>query len=274
MPGEHEGYAPYVKVNDESFPLGAIYRPAPESVPGFMAGMSVSRPMTDWLSLIPMRASWLNRIDSIGDDLGNCIKPNCVAVAAARLIEVWLGNNNPPSQDFVDDLFATWGGTYRGIFTDEAFKRFSGEGVTYRARGEKGAGQYRAMPTWSIIEYDGLMPDLKLIRAAIYYLGGVLAVFDMPEILPDDNWTAKVGARETLNNHCVPLVGYDETYIYGISWGRVVKISNGFVESRLKQASAFCSTLWTRRAPDGRMVTPSGLSYTELTNIGVHVQGV
>lgn len=249
--------------------LGALYRPAPASVPRLRASLAL-----DALA-VPQECRWDRTLDLTGangqpDALGNETKPNCVQCAALRLIQLWCGDQRKPDAAQVDRLAEHWDMTPYGTYTDEAFARFCRDGVLW--------GERLVVPIWTVLEADGVAPNIEHLKAAIYLMGGVLAALDMPaSAMNYTEWrmpTPGTPDAESVGGHCVLLAGYDLTAFYAISWGRSIPAGQAFIRSRLKQASAFASDAWVRAVGDGTARTPSGLDRDQIRAIGAQIEGV
>lgn len=244
--------------------LGAIHRPAPAGTPLIRAALPAIQP--------PQECRWDRMLDLAGDDgqpdaLGNDEVGNCVPVAALRLMQLWAGDGRKPTREQAMALLRAWGGTPEaGTYTDEAFGLWG-------ARGYQWSDQRQIVPRWALVEADGLAPRLDHLKQAVHALGGVLAVFNMPaSAMNTDPWVANQGASQ--GAHCVPIVGYDLTAFYALSWGHVIPVGYAFLTSRLLQASAFVSNAWVRPDGAGGTRTPSGLSGDDLRAVLAAVEGV
>lgn len=244
--------------------LGAIHRAAPAGTPLLRASLAPTQP--------PAECRWDKLLDLTGDDgqpdaLGNDEVGNCVPCAALRQIQLWTGDGRKPTRDMAMNLLRAWDGTPEaGTYTDVAWDRFASRGYPW-------GDQRKIVPRWTVVEADGVAPNLLLLKRAIHALGGVLAVFNMPSsAMSTDPWTMP-GSGDSVGSHAVLLAGYDLTAFYAISWGRVIPVGYAFLIARLQQASAFASDAWVRPDGQGGARTPSGLSADELRAVGAQVAG-
>ena len=248
--------------------LGALHRPAPAGTPILRGSLALHQ------FVIPRSCSWYRALDLRGEDgapdaLGNLTKPNCVAAGALRLAQTWAHDGRKPTEAQADDVFASWGGSDAGIWTDEAFGRWAKKGLQW-------SDQRLIAPRWILVEADGMAPDLRLIRAAIFLLGGVGFVFRMPETaFTYDRWEpGKPVAGGAHQYHFVPGLGYDEDGDFiGYTWGRLVRISPAFIAAHTAQASAWVCSAWVHARGDGTARTPSGLTLNELHAIAPELAG-
>jgi hypothetical protein len=247
------------------FRLGARLRPAPTTTPILRASLPFAPP--------PQSCRWDATLDLTGEDgapdaLGNDEVGNCVPCAALRQMQLWCGDGRKPTKGQALSLLSAWNGTTSaGTFTDEAFSLWGRHGWQW-------SEQRKIVPRWTLIEADGINPNLSRVKQAIHALGGVLVVFDMPATAMNyDRWDVDPGSA-SVGCHAVLIAGYDPLAFWGVSWGRVIPISYPFMVSRLKQASAFSSDAWVRPDGNGGSVTPSGLSADQIRAIGAEVAGV
>lgn len=244
--------------------LGARYRPAPAAVPQLRAAASMVG------ATFPPECNWLAGLDLAGEDgqpdaLGNLLRPVCVPVGAARMLQVQCGDGRKPSQDLVDGLFRAWDGDeMMGMFTDTAFARLSSRGVQW-------GPQRLVVPRWTVIEADGVAPNMDTLKLAVWALGGVLAVFNMtPEAMASDRWELGRATSESAGIHLVYIAGYTLSEWIVLSWAKPISVGYGFMAGRLVHASGFANLAWVR--PGGK--TPSGLSAEQLLAIGASIHGV
>lgn len=237
------------------FPTGALHRPAPAGTPRLRAGLPLG------MLQVPKHCEWYCALDLRGEDgqpdaLGNLIKPNCVVAGALRMMQLWAHDGFKPTEAMADALFAAWGGSSAGIWTDDAFARWAKRGVQWD-------GQQIITATRVLVDADGIAPDLRLVRAAIFYLGAVAFVFRMPETaFTYDRWVP--GRPSTTGKdqvHFVPVFGFDESGDFiGYSWGRLVTIDPAFIVAHTIQANTCISAAWVHAVGDGTARTPSGLT--------------
>ena len=72
-----------------------------------------------------------------------------------------------------------------------------------------------------------------LIQQCIAYFGAIYTGFDVPESAQEQfdagrAWTV-VPSSPIGGRHCVPILGFDPTYWYCLSWGSVQALTNDFV---------------------------------------------
>lgn len=245
--------------------LGARYRPAPASTPILRTSLPPVSP--------PSECHWYRDLDLSGDDglpdaLGNDEVGNCVPVAALRLMQLWTGDGRKPTREQAMALLRAWGGTPElGTYTDEAF-------AMWGERGYPWSEQRQIVPRWTLVERDGVNPNLLHVKHAIHALGGVLATFDMTDsALAAPAWMGATAGEASAGHHCVLIAGYDLAAFYAVSWGRVIPVGYAFMVARIREVSAFASDAWVRPDGNGGVRTPSGLTAEQIRAIGAQVAG-
>ena len=110
-------------------------------------------------------------------------------------------------------------------------------------------------------DQQGSVLTAQKVRDYISAYGGVVIMFVVPQNLPYTGapWTGALGP-ETGDSHCVPLIGYDQTWFECITWGYVQKMNWDFL-------TTYCSEVWlvggqSWIAASGE--TPSGLNRDQL----------
>ena len=121
----------------------------------------------------------------------------------------------------------------------------------------------------NIVVYAGVKPKLiTQVKAAVYLFGGLYLGFALPAMLEtlkmmDRDWVLPAqlptdGSEEpySLGGHAVPIIGYDPTWVYIITWGAIRRVSWPFFKMYCDEGFACISKDWIK--PSG--VTPSGLN--------------
>lgn len=72
--------------------------------------------------------------------------------------------------------------------------------------------------------------DVPTLQFAIWAYGfaytGIAVTEGMQQAFAEGKpWTTATLASNVLGGHCVPLVGYDDTYLYPVTWGRVQAVT-------------------------------------------------
>jgi hypothetical protein len=143
--------------------------------------------------------------------------------AAAHLIQSWnaqTGQNTPAApqeQQVIAAYLKLTGGQDTGLVESQVLKRWMSSGL------------------WNnrIVGYAPVnVHSLDALRQAIAYFGGVYVGIQVPTNAQDQfragqPWTLVSGwAQQPIEGgHAIPLLGYDDQWLYAITWGAVQKVA-------------------------------------------------
>jgi hypothetical protein len=125
----------------------------------------------------------------------------------------------------------------------------------------------------SLHEGDGNTPqpwNHSILMAAIWLFGGVMSGVNLPKAWEGaTTWTAPSRAHRffqwapgSWGGHCVPMVGYDDRYVYVVSWGVVVPVEWAAVDMFFSEGYASIDPLWVSATG----LAASGFDMPTLTN--------
>jgi len=210
----------------------------------------------DWQSRVPASAWNIDGNDQYGD---------CTVAAAAHMIETWTYNADPgapvniPPATVVSDYFALTGGPDDGLDLLTVLNAWRGNGLP------TGGPQPDR-----ISAYAELTPGNQMeIEQAVALFGGAY----IGVVLPDYVLQQALGAPWALpasgpappadpnNGHCVPLLGYDGTYFYCLTWGAVTPVTPAFLAAYMDEGYAVLSPDWIETAGGE---APSGFDLAQL----------
>jgi hypothetical protein len=72
-------------------------------------------------------------------------------------------------------------------------------------------------------------------------------------------WTTALLNEQIIGGHCVPIVGYDEQYLYAVTWGGVQAITYPAWHQIATEAWAVITGEFVARNGDGRGVSLAAL---------------
>lgn len=106
--------------------------------------------------------------------------------------------------------------------------------------------------------------DIPTLQTSIYMYGfaytGIVVTREMQMAFQaHEPWTAETCAGQVIGGHCVPLVGYDDQFLYLVTWGGVQKITYPAWHAISTEAWAIVTSEFEKAHGDGR-----GLSITAL----------
>jgi hypothetical protein len=171
----------------------------------------------DPLPQAPPTVDWSKNVSTWPMD-GNDKYGDCTMAAAAHLIQSWNAETGEPlpvpSEDqVVAQYLKLSGGQDSGLVESQVLKHWMAAGL-WRHR---------------IVGYAPVnVHSLDLLKQAIAFFGGVYVGIQVPANAQDQfraghPWTLDPGWQQQPieGGHAVPLLGYDDQYLYAITWGAV-----------------------------------------------------
>ena len=229
----------------------------------------------DWVSAVTKQAGqWF--MDG-NDQYGDCVIADCAHVEMLRTANVgtiWL-----PPQANVLALYAYFQGMKIDPNADLAPSSLS-QIEQYLANNDNGCDeltviQYLTSTGWLGRKLDGsanLDPtQLDQIRWANCIFGASRLGLNLPDSAQSQfeagqPWSPVVGAQLD-GGHDVPVVGYDGTYFYVVTWGKLQPVSPAFMTAKypdgtpyVEEAHAELAFDWVNQAG----TCPAGLNLTKL----------
>jgi hypothetical protein len=211
----------------------------------------------------PDKIDWTHGVTSFGmmkNDVLGC----CTCAAIAHSWQIWSMNSSSEltiSDEQVVSLYETFCGynpndpnTDQGGIESDILKNWRANG----ALGHK------------IDAYASITPkNHPEVKQAINLFGVIYVGVALPNTAQNqpDIWDiveVQDGSDEpgSWGGHAIICVGYDETFVYFISWGRIMKMTWKFLDKYMDEAYAIISYDWLNK--DGK--TPEGLDITSLEN--------
>jgi hypothetical protein len=165
----------------------------------------------------PPAVDWAKNVSAWPMD-GNDQYGDCTMAAAAHLIQSWNAETGeslpvPADQQVVAQYLKLTGGKDTGLVESRVLKHWSSTGLW----GNK------------IVGYAPVnVHSLDLLKQAIAFFGGVYTGIQVPDnaqdqFRADQPWTLVPDWQKQPieGGHAVPLLGYDDQYLYAITWGAV-----------------------------------------------------
>ncbi len=165
----------------------------------------------------PSAVDWAKNVSAWPMD-GNDRYGDCTMAAAAHLIQSWNAQTGeslpvPVDQQVVAQYLKLTGGKDTGLVESQVLKRWMSSGL------------------WDnkIVGYAPVnVHNLDSLKQAIAFFGGVYVGIQVPDNAQDQfragkPWTLDPGWQQQSieGGHAVPLLGYDDQYLYAITWGAV-----------------------------------------------------
>jgi hypothetical protein len=216
----------------------------------------------------PASADWYSRVlewpmllnDRIGD---------CTIAAAGHVAEQWrvyaarewpTMTNAEAEAAYADITGYTPGepSTDQGAVCQDVLRYWRKHGIMAASRN----GKLTGYPALAVSNMDH-------IKHAVATFGSVYAGIKLPEsaevaynVTPVGKvpvWNYRAGS-DVMGGHSVPLVGYDESYLYAVSWGELVKVTRSFWDRYAEEAFVPVSREWC----DATGVDPAGVKWDAL----------
>ncbi len=179
--------------------------------------------------------------------MGNDHYGDCTCAAAGHMIEEWTANTSKEK-----------------ILTDhailKAYKHFAGDDP------DAGANMLDVLNYWrqtgiggdKITAFAGLEPQNHVqLRDSVWLFGTCYIGVALPDFaVPADTdfltipWEVPAGgavgeaAPNPNNGHCIPAVGYDQRFIYVVTWGALKTMTWQFYDAYADEAFAVLSQDW------------------------------
>jgi hypothetical protein len=194
------------------------------------SGAALSPPVAvDWYSQVPA-ASW----GMLANGPDNSIAPgyegcgDCTVASAAHMVDqvAWYALNAPAPVTSKQTL--------------AAYEAITGYNPTTGAN-DTGCELRQVLQWWVKNGLAGYKPaayaqidiaNLDLVKTSISYFGAVYAALEVPAAFETQfdagqPWNVPTGrsGRQIVGGHAIPLIGYDATYIYVLTWGAVQKVT-------------------------------------------------
>jgi hypothetical protein len=214
--------------------------------------LKMFRYFTTELPPAPPSVNWTKNIENWGmmlnDTLGDCTIAGC-----GHAIQGWSANSYceiTVPDDVILQYYEQWCGydpsdpsTDQGGVELDVLKNWKKHGFA----------------SHKILGFaDPAVTDLNEIRQSINLFGGVYIGFQVPNFLMSGDsipevWDIVEKDGGIDGGHCVFVLGYDDTYFYFISWGKVYKMTILFWQKYVDEAHAVFGQDWlnAQKAPNG-----------------------
>ncbi len=108
------------------------------------------------------------------------------------------------------------------------------------------------------------MHDVPTLQLAVFMYGGAYSGIRVTRAmqqasLANQPWTTELLASPIVGGHCIPIVGYDDLYVYAVTWGLVQPITYSMLHAILTESWAAITGEFVARNGDGRGVSLEAL---------------
>lgn len=211
----------------------------------------------------PPSVLWQKNVASYPMD-GNDAYGDCTIAAAAHLIQTWTSPVpgsyvNPTATAVVADYFALTGGPDSGLALLDVLNAWSNAGLGTGVPSDA-ADKISAYAQLALGDPTEMQQAIALFGGV--YLGVVLPDYILSQPLGqpwDVPSSGPVPPPDPNNGHCVPLVGYDGTFFYCVTWGTVTPVTPAFLAAYMDEGYAILSPDWVGTNP-----APNGFDFAQL----------
>lgn len=178
--------------------------------------------------------------------LGNDRYGDCVPAGAAHIVMAWFAEQNRAVRFSMASVLGDYGFATgfdpANPISDQGCD-MSDYASFWRKTGIKdGDGHVHYLAAYLKLG----VKDLEQINAACYLFGAVgiglqLPASAMEQFNADEPWDLPDGTSDNLGGHYVPLLGFDGTYYYVVTWGQVQRVTPAFLRVYLDEALAYLS---------------------------------
>lgn len=229
-----------------------------DAKPDPLVPMLMSLVKVDGMAPPPDEQNWYASVAEWPMD-NNDTTPDCTSAAVAHAIQQWTlyGQNMSLIMQATAvlaffQLTKAPGG--EGAFLVDVLKYWMANGV------QTGYGLHKIAAFASIGA-----GNIQHMKCGVAWFGNVVIGLALPlSAQSQDVWDVVAGPASgagTWGGHCVLIVGYDSTYIYFVSWGRVMKMTQAFYATYCDEAYVILTRDFMK--PPGN--TPAGVPWTILT---------
>lgn len=236
-----------------NFKLGKLAPQHDPRVPHLSKHMMLAKaaPSADWTKAVKAFSMLAN--ERAGD---------CTAVGCLNLLRVWYANNGFDYEPTDDDALALYAATSNypkednGAVESLVLKHWRENGIVTPFGTDR-------------ILYAALNHlDLNELKLSIQLFGGCYLGIALPITAQtqDDIWSVvpdasdEIAAPGTWGGHCVVALAYDPQFVTIATWGKLMKVTPGFLQKYLDESWAVISNDWLANSG----VSPSGLNWAGL----------
>lgn len=208
---------------------------------------------TSHLAPAPTSCNLTGKMQDIGMMLNDKIG-DCTCATVGHIIQQWTAEANKQcllSDDDILSLYEKVGGYVPGDDNTDNGAVVLDVLNYWRQNGLKGH---------KLQAYATIKPSrIQEIKDAVYYFGSAYVGVQLPLSAQDqDIWDVSNGPEGepgSWGGHAIPIVAYDDTHLYCITWGAIKKMTYFFFAKYCDEAYALLSADWicdaTHRCPSG-----------------------
>lgn len=215
--------------------------------------------------IIPTQQYWQNSQSGFYPMAGNDNWGDCVEAAACHQVQNWEYNNGStitPTDAEVLAAYSQQTGFNGTASTDNGTDMLASMNW-WRKTGYQLSGKRHTIAGYAAFNAN---TATSVLKRAIYEFGSINIGVLLPQGGTADTqfnngqpWTV-TNAPDNNDGHCIPSMGYDDTYLYVVTWGAVQKMTWGFFQKYCDEGYvALSSQDW-----DNKLNSPSGFNLAAL----------
>lgn len=198
--------------------------------------------------------------------LGNDQYGDCVEAAYAHMLQTWIARSKSAGPYTPDDT-----GTLA------AYSALTGFNPANPST-DRGTDMLSACNYWRTTGMNGYEIDAFLsvnpqhtdfVKDAVAYYGGLYIGAQLPvsaqaQSVPGGTWSVTTGPDSVAGSwggHCIPIVGYDKKLLYVVTWGMIVGMTWGFLQTYCDEAFVFLAHEWIENTG----FSPGKMAWGQLT---------
>jgi hypothetical protein len=200
------------------------------------------------LTTVPSSQHWEKKLPANWGSMGNNTIGDCTVAAAGHLIMNWTGNSSKkekiiPEKEIINVYAAVSG------YNPQTKKHDNGANLldVLNYWRKSGIGQDK------VTAYVSLeLKNPMQLKEAVYLFGGAYIGLVLPDsaTVGQKIWAVPpggphgIGRPNPSSGHCVPIVGYDERYLYIVTWGKIKMMTWSFYDTYCDEAYVLLSPDW------------------------------
>lgn len=178
--------------------------------------------------------------------LGNDAYGDCVQAGAAHIVMLWYAEQNKAirfteANTLMDYEVAT-GFNPLDPVSDQGTDMSQYADFWRKTGIRDGDGKAHFLAAYLRLDVS----SLQQVNEACYFFGTVGLGVQLPASAMDQfdagqPWDVPLSGEQILGGHYVPLVGFDGTFYYVVTWGKLQKVTGAFLNRYLDEALAYLS---------------------------------
>lgn len=215
--------------------------------------------------LLPSVQYWQSSQSGFYGMLSNDAWGDCVEAAAGHQIQDWSRHEGPTTVTPTDsEILAAYSDQtgFNGTLASDQGTDMLASMNWWRKTGYQLSGNRHKISGYAAFHAT---TDPAILKRAIFEFGSINIGVLLPQGGTADTqfnngqpWTV-TNSPDQSQGHCIPALGYDDTYLYVVTWGAVQKMTWGFFQKYCDEGYVALGFDW-----DNKVNSPSGFNLTAL----------